>query len=111
MEIGEIIRRVREDRGLTQQNVADELGVIVGTIIRWEKGESKIKSASLEKLAHVFGISVADLYSYRENPALLNEPLQYYDAKKTVSIMVQLDGSTRTLNEWYVTLKKINAAL
>lgn len=111
MELNEVIRRVREDKGLTQQNVADEIGVDVGTIIRWEKNGTKIKSEFLEKIAVVFEKTVAELYNYRDNPGMLNEPLEYYNSQKKISILVQLDGTTNTLNEWFVTLKKLNAAL
>lgn len=111
MELNEVIRRVREDKGLTQQNVADELSVDVGTIIRWEKVGTKIKSEYLEKLAKVFETTVSELYNYRDNPSLLNEPFQYYQSQKKVSILVQLDGTSNTLNEWFATLKKLNAAI
>lgn len=47
MKVNEIIRRLRESKGLTQQNVADDLDIQVGTVIRWEK-EGNIKSEQLE---------------------------------------------------------------
>ena len=108
---GGIIRRIRESKGLTQQNIADELGVNTTTIIRWEQ-EGKIKSDQLEKLAKAFGMEMGDLYAYHNNPLLLNEPLEYYKkAKKDVSVIVHLDGNNNTLNEWIAVLKKLNAAI
>lgn len=110
MEWGDIIRRIRQDKGLTQENVAEELGVDKTTIIRWEQS-GKIKADQLEKLAKVFGIELAQLYAYHTEPSLLEDPLAYYKAKTKVSITIELDGSMDTLNQWFATLKKLNAAL
>ena len=111
MKINEIIRRLREAKGFTQQNIADDLSIQVGTVIRWEK-EGNIKSEQLERIAKLLGVTVADIYSYVENPTMLNEPVEFYKSQqKKVSILVQLDGSTSTLNDWFATLKKLNAAI
>jgi transcriptional regulator with XRE-family HTH domain len=113
MELNEIVRRVRENRSLTQQNVAEEIGVNVSTINRYESSGAKIPVGKLEDIAKALKTTVSDLYAYKENPALLEEPLQFFykNARKQVSITVQLDGTTETLNEWFSTLKKINSAI
>lgn len=111
MKINEIIRRLREAKGFTQQNIADDLDIQVGTVIRWEKN-GNIKSSELERLAKILDVTVADIYNYVEHPSMLNEPIEFYKSQqKKVSILVQLDGTTTTLNEWFATLKKVNAAL
>jgi len=110
MDWGEIIRRLREDRGLTQQNVADELEVNISTVIRWEQGTTKINSERLEEIAKVFDLDISDLYNYKSTPDLLN-PLGFYQKRKVVEITVHLDGTAATLNDWIATLRKINAAL
>ena len=110
MTINEIIRRLREDKGLTQQNIADDLNVQVGTVIRWEK-DGNIKSEQLEKLAKLLGVTVADIFNYQEKPEMLNEPIEFYKSQKKVSVLIQLDGTTSTLNDCFATLKKLNAAL
>lgn len=110
MEWGEVIRRIRQDKGLTQENLADDLGVDVSTVIRWEK-QGGVKTSQLQKIAAAFKMDVKDLYAYHANPQALEEPLQYYTAKKKVSVMVELDGSMETLNEWMTTLKKLNSVI
>jgi transcriptional regulator with XRE-family HTH domain len=110
MEWGTIIRRVRESKGLTQENIADELGVNKTTIIRWEQ-ESNIKTPALEKLAKAFGMDIGDLYAYHNNPSMLEDPIGYYKIKKKVSVLVELDGSLATLDQWLATLKKLNTAI
>ena len=110
MKINEIIRRLRNSRGLTQENIADEIGVHVTTMVRYEN-DGTIPDGKLESLAKALGVTVSDIYAYKDNPSLLSEPMEYYKTKKKVSITIELDGTAATLNEWLSTLKKINAAL
>jgi Predicted transcriptional regulator len=54
MEIGENLRKIRESKNLSQQYVADYLGVERKTYLNWEAGESSIKSVFIPKLAELF---------------------------------------------------------
>jgi transcriptional regulator with XRE-family HTH domain len=110
MEWGELIRRIRQTKGLTQENLAEDLGVDISTVIRWEKQDS-LKTSQLEKIAKIFKMSVDDLYSYHAKPQLLEEPLQYYNTKKKVTILVELDGSQDNLKDWIATITKVNKLL
>jgi len=111
MNWGELIRRIREQKELTQQNLADELKVHKSTVIRWEQ-KGKIKAPMLEKIADAFSMKLADLYSYHSNPTLIEDPISYYGkGKSKVSIVVELDGSLGTLDEWLTMLKRINNAI
>jgi transcriptional regulator with XRE-family HTH domain len=111
MEINEIVRRLRESKSLTQENVADEIGVHVSTFLRYETNGKKIPSNKLELIAKMLGTTVADIYAYKQNPGLLEAPLEFAKRKKEVSIIVHLDGSTHTLNEWIKTLKSLNSSI
>lgn len=63
MEWGEIVRRLREQKGLTQQNLADELKVDKTTIVRWEQ-DGNIKTPQLEKIARALSMEPSRLYEY-----------------------------------------------
>ena len=54
--IGENIRRLRENAGFSQANLAGFLGVDQSFISKVEKGERQISSDMLEKLAPLFGV-------------------------------------------------------
>jgi transcriptional regulator with XRE-family HTH domain len=55
---GERIKSVRERRGLTQQEVADAVGVTRVAVALWESGDTKsLKPGHLFKLARKFGKS------------------------------------------------------
>jgi transcriptional regulator with XRE-family HTH domain len=58
---GKVLSRLRERAGLTQQQLADRLGVDQASVSRWEreKGEPGVSQVAL--LASVLGVPVADL--------------------------------------------------
>jgi transcriptional regulator with XRE-family HTH domain len=112
MTVNAIIRRLRESKGLNQQNVADELGVNITSIVRWETDGESIKSNTLKKLADLFGVKISDIYTYEQNPSIFEEPIEYYRSKKkNISLVIDLDGTEDTLSYWIMTLKKLNTAL
>ena len=59
--LGENIKRARERKGMTQQNLADTLNVVRQTVSKWEKGLSVPNSEMLIKISECLGVSVSDL--------------------------------------------------
>lgn len=41
MEFGQIVKQVRKDLGLSQEQLARELSISFSTVNRWENGKSK----------------------------------------------------------------------
>ena len=56
-KIGERIRKLREEKGLTQQALAKELGVKRESINMWENGLRDLKTGALLLLSEYFGVS------------------------------------------------------
>ena len=48
-----IIKELREEHGLTQQQLAERMGVTQAAVARWESGENKLNSENLIKLADI----------------------------------------------------------
>lgn len=67
LEFGERLKRYRKQKGLTQQELADLLGVSNKSVSRWESG-SYPDVATLGPLAKVLGVTVDDLLG--ESPAM-----------------------------------------
>lgn len=59
--IGDVIRKLREDRGWKQEALADEAKLHLATIVRVEAGK-ETKTPTIAALAKAFGLSVAQLY-------------------------------------------------
>lgn len=115
MELGDIIQKLREAKELTQEQLASKVKMPHNTIHRYENDyKNRIPPERLERIAKALDTTVSNIYLYKENPALLENPVKYMNdqnAKQKVSVMVELDGSVDNLNIWFSTLKKLNAAL
>ena len=60
------LKELRKQKGLTQQELADEISVSKITILRWENEERQIKPEKAQQLADYFGVSVGYLLGYSE---------------------------------------------
>lgn len=59
----------RQSKGLTQQNLADELKINRSTVAMWEAGESFPRADKLPQLAHILGCTISDLFESDEKAA------------------------------------------
>jgi len=70
MEIGNNIRSLRSEKGLTQKGLADLLFVTAQAVSRWEKNEVEPDLDMLQKMAGIFGCTIDDiLYGKSEKVA------------------------------------------
>jgi len=63
-QASEFVRNLRRDLKMTQEELAHELGITVGTVNRWENGRfrpSKLARATLLEFAERHGRSIHDL--------------------------------------------------
>lgn len=67
MEIGEIIRRCRKQKNLTQEEMANRLGVTAPAVNKWENGGSLPDITMLAPIARLLDITVDTLLSFRDN--------------------------------------------
>lgn len=60
----ETIRKARRERGLTQEQLAEVMGVSVGAVSKWEQGQSIPEIGLLMELADFFQTSVDALLGF-----------------------------------------------
>lgn len=60
------IKNYRNHLGLTQQEVADVLGVTQKAVAKWECGKGMPRAEMLPKLAKVLGCTIDDLFDKAE---------------------------------------------
>lgn len=75
IKIGKFIAALRKEKGLTQEQLGEKLGVTNKTVSRWENGNYMPDVEMLLLLSKEFGISINELIS--------GERLELEDFKKT----------------------------
>ena len=65
-ELGRAVRRLREERGLTQEELASRAGTTFGTVSRVESAKSAPAWWTVRKIAEALGVSIAELAAASE---------------------------------------------
>jgi transcriptional regulator with XRE-family HTH domain len=60
--VGEKVRRLRKERGMTQSELASRIGIIQSDLCRMEKGEYRVSLDTLFRILEVFGIAIGDFF-------------------------------------------------
>lgn len=121
------LKELRQEKKLTQQELADEIGVTKRTYIYWEKGERQIKPEKAQQLADFFGVPIPYLLGFtdfrstpkksnKEDDELVQMGIDYFEtitSQKTreffeenilkfkkfpVLLSTSVDGDTKTLD-------------
>ena len=61
--LGENIKELRQEKGLSQKQLAEAIGVSQGAIYFWEKEINEPTAGYLVKMAKLFGVSLDELLS------------------------------------------------
>lgn len=61
MEFGEKLAKVRKEKGFTQKQLAEEMGVYQKDISRWEQGKIEPGVFTLKKICEILGASADEL--------------------------------------------------
>lgn len=78
-KVGEKIRQLRVLRGLSQENLAEEIGMSAGNFGKIERGDIDLSSTHLLQIAKVLKVSVGELF---ESPIASEKPNPYGYATK-----------------------------
>ena len=62
MELGKKIRQLRFKAGLTQEQLAEKLGIGAQSVSKWENAVAMPDISALPLLAEIFGVSIDDLF-------------------------------------------------
>lgn len=66
--MGEIIAALRKEKGMTQKDIADKLGITDKAVSKWERNIAFPDTATIPKLAEILGVSVEDLLQAKAAP-------------------------------------------
>ena len=106
MKIGERIRELRKERGLSLAYVANALGVSASTVYRYEESHiEKLPVNVFDKLCELFGVTPAVLMGNSLETETQTEatplPEQFYDAQEAMQWVLRIP-SLATFGEYNV---------
>jgi transcriptional regulator with XRE-family HTH domain len=70
--IGTKIKRIREMRGITQEEIAEELNLTAQAYGRMERGETSISAERLGKIAEKLGVNNDEIMRYDETKYVIS---------------------------------------
>ena len=76
MKIGENIRALRLQKGLTQEQVAQQLGVTYQAVSKWENGTNTPDIGLLPEIAKLFGVTIDALFHQDAASPLAGLPVE-----------------------------------
>jgi transcriptional regulator with XRE-family HTH domain len=107
--IAENLRKHRVLRGYTQEYIAEYLGKKDYTAYsRYEQGRSNLKMEDAIRLAELYEVDVQDLIGTPPSFSTQNDFPKKNGNHGQISVLVDLDGSTNSLESSILRLKKIN---
>lgn len=75
MTVHENMRRIRLEKHMTQEQVAEACGTVSATIRTYESGRANPKPATVAKIAKALGVTPAELYGVGDNAKISDEDL------------------------------------
>lgn len=88
MQIGTVIRKYRKEKNMTQEEMANRLGVTAPAVNKWEKGNSYPDITLLAPIARLLSISLDTLLSFQEE----------LTTEKITQIIMEADQRCKTEN-------------
>ena len=87
MELSEKLQKLRKQRGITQEQLADSLYVSRAAVSKWESGRGYPNIESLRAIAKFYQVTIDELLNSEETPP----PEQEEEPQRTGSLFAWLD--------------------
>lgn len=68
ISLSENICSLRKEHSLTQEQLAESLGVTFASVSKWERGVATPELHLIAKMADLFGVSLDVLVGFQRNP-------------------------------------------
>ena len=83
IEIANRLQQLRKQKGYSQEQLADELGISRQAVSKWERAEASPDTDNLICLARLYGISLDELLSTEESTASIRASVKEEKTEKT----------------------------
>ena len=88
MQLGDKIKKIRDLKGLKQDEVAAKLNISTQAYSKIERNETKVDSERLEQLANIFGISADDIQKFDDRNLFVNNLKEFETANNNTGYTV-----------------------
>lgn len=99
---GENLKKLRKEKDLTQETLADYLGVSFQAISKWERGETYPDIIMLPAISSFFDVSIDDLIGVDkvQNEQKINEYLKKYDTMRLKDTSLVFEEFQKAVKEF-----------
>lgn len=87
-KIGKFISVSRKNKNLTQEQLAEKLGVSINAVSKWERGLNLPDASLMKELCDILNITLNELF---EGKKLTNEEIISKSEKNIISLMMTLN--------------------
>lgn len=91
LKTGRLIAELRHEKGLTQKEVAEKLGICAKTVSKWETGHGFPDVSLISKLSQIFGVDISKLLEGQMPPIKPEvgnmKKLKFYTCEKCGNIL------------------------
>lgn len=105
MGVGTNLKRLRSKTKLSQQEIADMLGLDRNTYTNWENETTDIKSQYIPKLAEIFKVSILDLFDNERKLEISNNTFDNKD--NSVGLIIFNISDKETINSFNSKLEEL----
>lgn len=109
--IGKTIQCLRKAKGVTQEKMAQQIGVSFQAISKWENEYTLPDIMMLPSIADYFGISIDDLFQYRWNAMTSREKLASFMLKNEIIRFIKPDPLHETALNYHVNTERFTTNL
>lgn len=85
-ELGKKIKKYRQIKGISQEELAEKLEISQQTLSKIECGKNFLTSVTLEKIPSILGVNIYELFMFEEeysSAAMLSDINNYLELVKT----------------------------
>lgn len=107
MNLGNNLFHARKKAGLSQETVAEKLGVSRQTISKWETAETVPDIYEAKKLAKLYNLSLDELIEFNIDVKEIEEVIKNTNEEKEAKIVGQMLGVKSILSLQHIKIKLI----
>jgi transcriptional regulator with XRE-family HTH domain len=88
IEVGRRVRAFRLQKGLSQEKLADQLGVTFQQVQKYEKGTNRVAAGRLQRIAEILEVPITEFFTqHKANGSAQNELSELLDTAAALRLV------------------------